>query len=210
MKKEESAAIKSEIINYCNVIYHNLRVARHSVNELNYLLNHPLDCALFPFAGFPHYYFANLIDIHGRNATTLLFGLMGGKLSIPKLINKCETNIDQLDYAIPKKEILALLENARKLIDEQKAKHMPLLSACRNKFACHQDKINAGPVKDVANIAFPLTDMLDLLPNLEQAFAYIYYPLTGDPYEQLPNASFIDIALHKIFDNKIEELEKND
>lgn len=197
----------NRLVSTCNAIYHNLRLARHSINELNYLLNHPLDSALFVFAGFPHFYFGHLIDIHIRNATILLHSLIKGELSITKLINVCEENVDNINFKLPNKEMLNLIGRAKELIEEQKAKHWSLLSASRDKFAGHQDKINAGPIKEIGEITFPLSDMLELLPNLEQAFAYIYYPLTGEKYGQLPDDSFINKAIHAMYEKKMRELE---
>ena len=199
---------KNSIVSMCNVIYHNLRLARHSINELNYLLNHPFDDVLFLFTEFPHYYFEHFIDIHNRNAIILLHSSIKGQLSITKLINECESSIDGIEFALPKKEMLTLLGKAKALIEECKKKHWELLSASRDQFAGHQDNINAHSIKEIAAIVFPLCDMLELLPALEQAFAYIYYPLTGEKYAQLPDESFIDKALHVRYEVKMKELEE--
>ncbi len=48
--------------------------------------------------------------------------------------------------------------------------------------------------------------MMELLPNLEQVFAYIYYPLTGEEYGQLPDDSFIDKAIHAMNEKKKERV----
>ena len=161
---------------------------------------------LFGFAGFPHFYFGHLIDIHSRNATILLHSLIKGELSITKLINVCEVNVDNINFKLSKKEMLDLMGKAKTLIEEQKLKHWKLLSACRDKFAGHQDKINAGPIKEIGEITFLLSDMLELLSNLEQAFAYIYYPLTSKKYGRLPDDSFIDKVIHAMYEKKMREL----
>lgn len=72
MKRTESTI---NLINLSNIIYHNLQLARQSINELNYLLNNQFDIVLFSFVGYSHNYFTNLIDIHGRNAVIMLLSL---------------------------------------------------------------------------------------------------------------------------------------
>lgn len=194
-KKAQQKPDKGKILSICNVIYHNLRLARHSVNELNYLLNNPWENLRFHFCGFPHFYFGHFIDIHSRNATILLHALIKGDLSITKLINVCENEIESIDFLLPKMEMKKIFKISLALIDEQKTKHWKLLSAARDKYAGHLDKINAGPIKEIGDIVFPLTAMQELLPKLEQAFAYIYYPLSGQKYELLPESSFIQKAI---------------
>lgn len=207
--ENEKSVINKSVQNRFNVIYHNLRLIRQSVNELDYLLNNPFDGVLFATVGFPYWYYANLIDIHGRNATTLLFNLFDGDLSIIRLVNLCEQNVDFLNFHAKRVDVIKCISNAKALLNQAKAKHFSLLKDCRDTIACHQDDINIQSIDEIGKNVFPLSDMQRLLPILEQAFAYIYYPYTNSEYEQLENKSFIGEAIHIMFDKKMEDAGKS-
>ena len=203
--------VTKEANNISNVVYHNLQLARHSINELNYLLNNPLDSVLFGALLYPPNCFINLIDIHGRNATIMLCSMFEGDLSLIKMINYFQTNIDSIDFknpAVNKAIVASMIKDSVSEMNMLKDKYYQLIKANRDKIAAHQDKINTNKPSDLHDFIFPLSNMNDLLPQLEKIFAKLYYSLTNVEYVIYKERSFINEGLHSLFDNNMKELDK--
>ena len=203
--------ITLKALNISNVIYHNLQLVRQSVNELNYLLNNPLDGVLFSFVGFSSYYFTNLIDIHGRNVVILLSSLFEGNTSIKKMINIYFGNINDIEFKNPKvnKTIISELINKSSIeFESLKTEYYPLIKKNRDKIAAHQDAINMESPSNLNDCILSLEDMNNILPKLEQIFARLYYSLTNEEYVY-DTKSFVDKGLHSLYDTKMKDLNNN-
>lgn len=199
------------ILNESNVIYHNLQLIRHSVNELNYLLNHSLDNLLFPFVEYPPYFFTNLIDIHGRNAVVLFASLFEGDLSLEKLINYFESNIDKIEFknkAINKLIMVKMIKEFRAKYENLKITYYPIIKSNRDKIAAHQDAVNSHKSTELGDLILSLEDMNNLLPKIEELFAKFYYSLTNEEYAVYKPKSFIDEGLHALYDKRMKGLNK--
>ncbi len=198
-------------INKLNVVYHNLQLIRHSVNELNYLLNHPLDNLLFSFAEYSPNYFTNLIDIHGRNTVVLLASLFEGDLSLEKLINYFESNINKIEFenkAINKLIMVKMIKESRAKYENLKITYYPIIKSNRDKIAAHQDAINSHKSTEIGDLILSLEDMNNLLPKIEKLFAKFYYSLTNEEYVIYKSKSFIDEGLHALYDKRMKDLTK--
>lgn len=129
---------------------------------------------LFSFAGYPSNYFTNLIDIHGRNIVVLFASLFEGGLSLEKLINYFESNIDKIEFknkTINKSIMAKMIKKSCDIYKDLKNTYYPIIKVNRDKIAAHQDAINSHKSTELGDLIFSLEDMNNLLPKVETLFA---------------------------------------